>query len=156
MFVWVPGRNGLTPLGARWRMNLAVVATRAYYYTSAWGDDETINKVRRDLRALGFDPQVFHKKAGAKSKGVDIALTKDVRSHGFQGHYETAIILAGDADYLPLIEEVKRMERRVYLSFFEGTQLNDKLRLSADRFMDIGNEFFDTWQNFPDRPLDQL
>jgi len=85
------------------------LGTRAYYYTSVVGDEAKIDSVRHNLRTLGFDPQVFKKLSGAaKSKGVDIALTKDMLSHAFQDHYTDALLIAGDGDYVPLIAEVKR------------------------------------------------
>lgn len=124
-------------------------ATRAYYYTSAVGDGDKITFVRRQLRALGFDPQVFKKPTGsAKSKGVDITLTKDMLAHAFQDHYDIAMLIAGDGDYVPLIEEVKRHGKNVYVCFFAepGLGLAEEVRLVADRFFDFTNVFLETWR----------
>jgi uncharacterized LabA/DUF88 family protein len=63
---------------------------------------------------------VFKKdKQGRKTKGVDITLTRDMLSHAFRGNYDVARLIAGDGDYLPLIEEVKRLGKRVQVCFFD-------------------------------------
>jgi len=126
------------------------LGTRAYYYASVVGDVEKVTAVRRNLRALGFDPQVFKKPSGAaKSKGVDITLTKDMLSHAFQDHYDDAVLFAGDGDYVPLVEEVKRRGKRVYVGFFEGNGLglSEDLRLAADLFVDLTGHFVKLWQD---------
>jgi hypothetical protein len=145
VFVWFPGwpptRNTI--------FSVSDLGTRAYYYASAVGDDPRILAVRQSLRALGFDPQVFKRPSGvAKSKGVDITLTKDVLSHAFQDHYDDAVIIAGDGDYVPLVEEVKRRGKRVHLGFFrgEGLGLSEELRLAADRFTDLTAYFLERWR----------
>jgi len=120
---------------------------RAYYYTSVQGSEDKQLSVRERLRGLGFDPQVFKKEKARGSKGVDITLTKDMLSHGFHGHYDVAILVAGDGDYLPLIEEVKRLGRRVFLAFFVDNGLNPNVRLAADHFFDITKRFIDDWKN---------
>src|SRR5207249_1613714 len=96
------------------------------------------------LRSLRFDPQVFKRLSGTqKSKGVDIALTKDMLSHAFLGNYQNAVLIAGDADYIPLVEEVKRRGKRVFLAFFlgEGLGLSEDLKLAADFFVDLTDAF---------------
>lgn len=150
VFVWLPGWRPLA--GVHLRRIFPVentLATRAYYYSSVVGDNEKVAGVRRSLRVLEFDPQVFKKPTGtAKSKGVDITLTKDMLSHAFQGHYDDAVLIAGDGDYVPLVEEVKRQGKRVYVGFFDrsGLGLSDDLRLTADRFGDLTPHFVDAWR----------
>ena len=151
VFVWLPEFSTavegvyafqLFPLGNR-------RATRAYYYTSVIGDPPKMVDVRQRLRNLGFDPQVFKRLAGtAKSKGVDIALTKDMLSHAFLDHYQDAVLVAGDGDYLPLVEEVKRRGKRVYILFFadEGLGLAPEMRLMADLFTDLTPVFVNRWR----------
>jgi uncharacterized LabA/DUF88 family protein len=110
---------------------------RSCYYTSCVGDDSTLLEVRRQLRKLGFEPNAFKKSSRAtKTKGVDIALTKDMLSHAFRGNYESAILVAGDGDYVPLVEEVKRLGKRVHVRFMEE-YTDGELKLSADSFQDI-------------------
>lgn len=146
-FVWIPVFPAGEPYGDISVQVRAPRATRAYYYTSVWGSEDTLEEVRARLWDLGFDPQVFKKKKDTRSKGVDIALTKDMLAHGFRGNYEIAVLVAGDGDYVPLVEEVKRAGKPVYVTFFSGYGLSPALRLAADRFIDITQFFEDRWKS---------
>jgi uncharacterized LabA/DUF88 family protein len=112
------------------------VAERCYYYASAKGAQNILDKARDELQAFGFSPTVFKKYNDKSAKGVDIALTKDMLVNAFFGNFHTAVLVAGDADYVPLVEEVKRFGRRVIVAFFEGKKsgLSSELRRAADEF----------------------
>ena len=148
VFVWLPDREPQRLQNyLPWYLgNYPLV--RAYYYTSLVGDDDKLQSVRHQLRQLGFDPQVFKKTAGQKSKGVDITLTKDMLSHAFLNHYDAAVLIAGDADYVPLVDEIKRRGKNIYIAFFAGTGLglSPELRLRADGFHALEADFEATWR----------
>ena len=55
--------------------------------------------------------------------------------------------LRHDGDYVPLVEQVKRLGKLVYVWFFEKEGLNPALRLSADRFYDLSEGFLATWNS---------
>jgi uncharacterized LabA/DUF88 family protein len=117
---------------------------RSYYYTTCVGSEEVRDAVRQQLWTIGFEPHVFKKdKQTRKTKGVDIALTKDMLSHAFRGNYEVVRLIAGDGDYVPLVEEVKRLGKRVDICFI-GDCVSPDLRLAADRFIDLMSEI-QTW-----------
>jgi len=119
---------------------------RSYYYTSVVGDEPKLLGVRHALRELSFDPQVFKKDARHDtSKGVDVTLTKDMLSHAFFGNYSQAVLVAGDADYVPLVQEVKRMGKNVFVAFFRETGLGEELRLAADNFFPLDRWFEQAW-----------
>ena len=122
VFAWIPEFGAINGIYTYQLFPLEQpLATRAYYYTSVTGAESTLLSVKQRLRDLGFDPLVFKKPSGnVKSKGVDITLTKDMLSHAFSDHYDDAVVVAGDGDYIPLIEEVKRQGKRVYVAFFRG------------------------------------
>src|SRR5262245_18618676 len=110
---------------------------RSFYYTSMQGDDVAIMEVRERLWDLGFEPHVFKKtRRDVQAKGIDIALTKDMLSHGFRDNHDVAVLVAGDGDYVPLVEEVKRLGKRVEIHFISDCT-NPQLKLSADRFVDL-------------------
>jgi uncharacterized LabA/DUF88 family protein len=112
-------------------------ATRAYYYTSIVGDDQKLLATREALWNLGFHPEVFRKRRREETaKAVDIALAKDFLSHAFLDNYEVAVLVSGDGDYVPLIHEVKRLGKIVYIVFFVASGLNPELRLAADKCFD--------------------
>lgn len=69
---------------------------------------DVLNRTREHIWRYGFSDEVFKRRENGKSKGVDIALSKDMLVHAFEGHFETAVLVAGDADYAPLVREVKR------------------------------------------------
>ena len=97
---------------------------------------------------MGFNARVFKKgKQEQKAKGVDIALTKDMLGHAFLGNYEVAVLIAGDGDYVPLVEEVKRLGKRVYLLFFQEEGLNPALRLASDEFLDLTSILVSQWKS---------
>jgi len=66
-------------------------------------------------------------------------------SHAFRDNYEIAVLVAGDGDYLPVVEEVQRLGKLVFLLFFENEGLNAKLKLAADNFCDFTPHFFRSW-----------
>jgi hypothetical protein len=110
---------------------------RSFYYTSIAGDDEIRAEACENLWSLGFEPHVFRKDqsvTGAKSVGV--ALTKDMLSHAFRGNYEIAVLVSGDGAYVPLLEEVKRLGKRVHVHF-PARHASPELKLTADVFEDI-------------------
>ena len=51
-------------------------------------------------------------------------------------NYDAAVLIAGDSDYVPLVEEVKRRGKVVYVGFFVGPKsgLSEELKLSSDGF----------------------
>jgi NYN domain-containing protein len=150
VFVWVPAWGPLVQFYAgHIYLPIQTTGIRAYYYTSVVGDDDRVTNVRESLRALQFDPRVFKRESGSRrSKGVDITLTKDMLSHAFPGNFDAALLVAGDGDYVPLVEEVKRLGKRVYILFFGGEKsgLNRELRLAADGFFDISEPFVEQWR----------
>ena len=67
-------------------------------------------------------------------------------SHAFRDHYGTAVLIAGDGDYIPLIEEVKRCGKRVCVGFFGGDLgLAPGMPLVADYFVDLSSLFVSEW-----------
>jgi len=114
---------------------------RSYYYTSVVGDDAKLSEIRTLLWRIGFHPEVFKKHKNRKSKGVDITLTKDILFHAFMDNYDMAVLVTGDADYLPVIEEIKRQGKILYLVFLEETEMDQNLILSADMFETIPTDW---------------
>jgi hypothetical protein len=115
-------------------------AVRAYYYTSTTGGDVAEERVRRALWEMHFAPVVFKKPKGARSKGVDITLTKDMLSHAFHGHYDVAVLCTCDGDYVPVVQEVQRLGKIVHLAALTSG-LSEKLKVACDDFFDLDPRF---------------
>ncbi len=59
-------------------------------------------------------------------------------SHASRKNHALAILIAGDADYVPLVKAVKVEGSRVYVWFFdEHYGLSRDLRMSADLYAEI-------------------
>ncbi|GAB1267215.1 NYN domain-containing protein [Aurantivibrio infirmus] len=113
---------------------------RSFYYTCARGDLQKIESIEDELLALGIsDPRVFKKNSNNRSKRVDITLATEMLSNAYYNNYDVAILVAGDEDYVPLIQEVKRTGKQVAVWFF-SSGLSKYLRKESDVFLDI--EFF--------------
>jgi uncharacterized LabA/DUF88 family protein len=153
VFVWFPDN----PATHYWpyssnKLPLELSAVRSYYYTSVTGDDKRVDLVREQLWSLDFQPEVFKRTIkGAKAKGVDIALTRDMLTHAFFNHYDAAVLMAGDGDYVPLVDEVKRLGKIVCVAAFSSSGLSPALRLSSDAFVDLEASFKDLWTAYNDR-----
>src|SRR5262249_47136516 len=148
VFLWIPD------VAATWDMYndkvaLETNAIRAYYYTSLVGDDQKLTATRDALWSLGFTPAVFKKtRQEQKAKGVDISLARDLLLHAVRDHYDIAVLIAGDGDYVPLVEEVKRLGKVVYIAFFAMNGLSLELSRASDSFFDISNVFETSWRKF--------
>ncbi len=147
VFIWLPGLQATQAI-TKGHLSLQPHAIRSFYYTSVLGDEQKLLDVKQRLRTLGFNPHVFKKKTKDKSKGVDIALSKDLLVNAFHNNYDVAVLIAGDGDYVPLIEEVKRQGKVVYLVFFEDEGLNKDLWMAADFYLEMKQFFVDSWNRF--------
>jgi uncharacterized LabA/DUF88 family protein len=115
---------------------------RRYYYTSAPGDDVERRRLEDNLRKVGIQaPRVFPRLKGSRSKRVDIALATDMLSHAHRRNYDIAILVAGDEDYVPLVEAVEAEGCRVAV-WFVASGLSPTLRAAADHYWDLGELLF--------------
>jgi uncharacterized LabA/DUF88 family protein len=154
VFVWFPHNPGTHhwPYSSN-TLPLESSAVRSYYYTSVTGDDKRLEQVREQLWSLDFQPEVFKRTIkGVKAKGVDIALTKDMLTHAFFNHYDAAVLMAGDGDYVPLVDEVKRLGKIVCVAAFSSSGLSPALRLSSDEFVDLEAPFKQQWTAYISHP----
>ncbi len=126
-------------------LNCALV--RSYYYTCAKGDHNRIEEIHDELIECGItDPRVFKKNNNNRSKRVDIALATEMLSHAYNDNYEVAVLVAGDEDYVPLVQEIKRTGKQVALWFFEDG-LSRHLKRESDLFLDLKFFLLNTAEN---------
>jgi uncharacterized LabA/DUF88 family protein len=69
-------------------------------------------------------------------KGVDVMLATDLVTHAYKDHYDTAIVVSGDADFYPALQAVKDVGKHVEVAAFD-------MNLSAEsgRVADVVNKF---------------
>lgn len=75
-------------------------------------------------------------KRKVRQKGVDTLIAVDMLVGSFSALFDIAILVAGDADFVPVVEEVKRRGVMVAVSGSLNSMSED-LRRAADRFIDI-------------------
>lgn len=132
---------------------------RVTYYTSTTGDQKRVSELKSQIADITFNynydpnddvqpgmaqlvPKIFHKSSKSqKTRNVDINITIDVMRAAHLANADLLYILSGDGDYLPLIEEVGRHGKEVWLSAF-SSGLNEQLRSSVDLFHGLDNFFF--------------
>ena len=117
---------------------------RATYYTGV--PHSAVDETTERLLKIGFLPKVFVKARNRASKAVDIALATDMLTHTFRRNFDVAVLVAGDGDYLPLVQEVQRLGKRVQVAFFAENGLSDDLRRAADDFFDMTDAFLRGWR----------
>jgi uncharacterized LabA/DUF88 family protein len=115
---------------------------RKHFYTAVQGDEQKVSDVAEWLKTRGFEaPRVFKKEKGSRgSKQVDISLSTEMLLHGFRKHYDVAVLVAGDEDYVPLVRAVKSEGARVHV-WFVSDGLSPKLRHEADEFVNLDGYF---------------
>lgn len=89
---------------------------RSYYFTSAMGDDDRLVGLEEEIRSHGFEaPRVYKRTKGRASKRVDIAMASEMLVHGFRDNFDTAIVVTGDEDFVPAIDALASLGKRVVL-----------------------------------------
>jgi len=153
VFIWLPGVDPVTqvfmlrfPHSLHIPFQLENRSMRSYYYTALRASQDAVDEVRQSLRKLSFEPRIF-KKSEDRSKGVDISLATDVLSHAFRDNFDLAVLIAGDADYVPLVEELKRLGRIVCVYFFRDDVggFSPDLQVAADFRGFIDDPVFEAW-----------
>ncbi len=146
-FVWHPQITRVSAFGL----------FRVCYYTSVVGSDERLMEIRQKLSAITYNatttglgtaitgqvvPLVFKKlQQSRKTRVVDIHLIIDVLKYAHLNAIELIYLVSGDGDYLPLVNEVMRQGKQVYIGAL-SSGLATELRYSCDEFFDLDKFFF--------------
>ena len=79
-------------------------------------DDETIsmhNKLREQgFRVVARESMVF-RDGKVEQKEVDVSLACEMLEHALMNHFDVAIVLSGDRDFVPVIQKVQSAGKRV-------------------------------------------
>lgn len=124
-----------------------VCVTRVVYYDARPDEDgEVDNGLRGYWDAVELLPDTElgfgslrggTKRRPPRQKGVDTLLAVDMLVGAFTGIYSVGILVAGDADFVPVVNEVRR--RGVMIVVVSNEQeVSSDLRRAADRFVAIG------------------
>jgi uncharacterized LabA/DUF88 family protein len=143
-FVWHPDFVG--PVGDIRRIN---------YYTSIPGDDQRVIDVAKRIRAIPYScsvgqaskegtvvPHVFKKAAKSrKSRAVDVNIVIDSLRHAGNGSAGHVVLYSGDADFIPLIEELMHIGVQVHVKAF-SSGLSPLLSVVPDEFYSLDERLF--------------
>ena len=86
-------------------------------------------------------PRVFRKDKVKGSKRVDISLATEMLVHATRKHYDIAVLVAGDEDYVPLVRAVQGEGALVHI-WFVRDGLSPALEQNADLFVDLEKVLF--------------
>jgi uncharacterized LabA/DUF88 family protein len=111
------------------------VPIRKYWFASYQGSESDHVNYAKELRRLGYEPVLF-KKLNGKEKGVDIALATEMLVNAFNQNYDIGVLVAGDKDYVGLVNEVKRYGPIIHGAFFERG-LSEDLAIAFDAFTNL-------------------
>lgn len=135
IFVWSHFLN--------FKTHAACEIVRKYYYTSTKGSADKITEIVEKLKSIGIEaPRVFKKHKTRGSKQVDISLSVDMLTHASRKNYDVAVLVAGDEDYVPLVDAVMAEGRRVCLWFLEKG-LSPLLKNRVDHFYSLEHILLD-------------
>ena len=75
-------------------------------------------------------------------KGVDVMIASDLIAHAYEDHYDTAILVSGDADFYPALQVVKDTGKQVEVAAFDSNLSSEAARFS-DVIIKFHNRYFD-------------
>lgn len=122
---------------------------RTYYYDAIVDEKEKDERERQNeffdtLRTLPsctvrLGRLKTVRKEPRRQKGVDILMAIDMLTKAYENHYDIAILVAGDGDFVDLVEAVKDAGKRVYGAYIKD-HVDDKLLGSLDNHIIISDE----------------
>ncbi len=81
-------------------------------------------------------------------KGVDIQLATDMITHSYKNNYDTAILVAGDNDFVGALQAVKDNGKHVEIALFGKESSSMPLRRVADKVICVNVRFMKgCWKN---------
>jgi len=125
-----------------------------FYYTAPldiafdkekyWDHQRFLEKLREipNFKVILCTLKKFTEKDGSIKftiKGDDISLANDLLKGAFKNLYDTAIIVSGDEDFIPVIKTIKELNKKVINAFFHKSSSNS-LRRICDECIDLAKE----------------
>ena len=116
-----------------WLLDRGEVLTQIAY--GNWNTHSDFKIVSRNLTQQGVKMEHLDTVAGGGKNGADIALSIDALELVFtHEHIDAYCILSGDSDFLPLVQKLKKYNKRVYI--IAGTSFaSENLRRNCHEFV---------------------
>ena len=113
---------------------------RSYYYNIRQESDTNPNvgvEQQKFLESMYDTPYVevrlgIWKQRGdiMVEKGVDVMLATDLVTNAYKDHYDTAIVVSGDADFYPALQAVKDVGKHIEVAAFDMNLSAESARVS--------------------------
>ena len=132
--------------GAAYPSGLHTALTRVVYYDARPDADADVDPNLADYwkaielqpdTELGFGSLRGGNRRRLRQKGVDTLIAVDMLVGAFTKLFQIAVLVTGDADFVPVLNEVRRRGVMVVLAAVEDAALSLDLRRAADRFVRI-------------------
>ncbi|MDA0677442.1 MAG: NYN domain-containing protein [Chloroflexi bacterium] len=124
---------------------------RVYYYNirqEAFEGGSNVSEQDRFLSSLYDTPYlevklgIWKQRGGTMvEKGVDVMLAVDLVTRAYRDHYDTAIIVSGDADFFPALQAAKDVGKHVEVAAFD-TNISSEAARVADVHIKLTKTFF--------------
>ncbi len=119
-----------------------LIRTTFYIGTVTHNADMAKNQ-QKFLNALRQTPYITVKTrplkshgSGAREKGVDILLATDMLIGAMSNGYDTTILVSGDGDFAPVLDEIKRTGKQIENAAFSSSR-SDALINASDLFIEL-------------------
>ena len=131
--------------------NFLLEVIRVYYYDGMPEENDpdfeshelflkSIRSLSRFEDRLGSLKRV--KKSQRRQKSVDSLIAIDMVSKAYMDHYDIAFLVAGDEDFLPVVDAVKNTGKRVFGIYFD-TWISQDLKNSFDEVLELSKGWFE-------------
>jgi uncharacterized LabA/DUF88 family protein len=97
-----------------------------------------------DPMHAGIEPKFLPMSQGKAEKGIDVALAVDALQAGLDDKIDIAVLVTGDADFVPLVRALMKEGKRVLAIYFEYTGkdggkgfINERLSNTVNYALDI-------------------
>jgi uncharacterized LabA/DUF88 family protein len=136
-----------------WTRKLNPGVNRATYFTSAVGGDAELHPIMVTLKTFDLEPFILPERSALyrrresilrdsqvieKAKGVDISLAVRMLEDAYHQAFDECHLYTSDVDFLPVIEAVRALGKRVVVhGFRNGLGQHSKLLTVPDQFIDL-------------------
>lgn len=98
---------------------------------------------QHDLLHAGIEPRYLPMSQTQGEKGVDVALAVDALQIGLDGKIDVAVLVTGDADFVPLVRALNKQGIRVLAAYFAFTDNAGRKCFVNERLLNCCNYSID-------------
>lgn len=108
----------------------------AYIFDGAFPDEDTNSRTSKDhrlWRSLGFRVVERRGIVNGAQKEVDVAMACEMVKHALMDHYDVAVVVSGDRDFVPAMQEVQSAGKLVEVAAINAS-FSDESKRTADAY----------------------